>query len=198
MHEPDPCRILARGAGRMRKLLAVFCAGDGVYAWHACSCRTSPEDRQDRPPAIRVLLSSRHRQSGHTACTLPVINRLHLRRSGQPRAECCRTSFSGNSMSACNVVVLSMVSCGCAVIAVMLNTWSPSVALAVGAIGECRGFCPSCGARRMVESAALLVDEVLPHEPMRQWVLCVPCPLGFLFASQPKMMGKALSIVYRT
>ena len=31
-----------------------------------------------------------------------------------------------------------------------------------------RGFCPSCGARRMVESAALLVDDLLPHEPMRQ------------------------------
>lgn len=31
-----------------------------------------------------------------------------------------------------------------------------------------RGFCPSCGARCMAESAALLVDEVLPHEPMRQ------------------------------
>ncbi len=29
-----------------------------------------------------------------------------------------------------------------------------------------RGFCPSCGARRMAESAALLVDDVLPHEPM--------------------------------
>ena len=29
-----------------------------------------------------------------------------------------------------------------------------------------RGFCPSCGARRMAESAALLVDEVLPHAPM--------------------------------
>jgi ribosomal protein S27E len=25
-----------------------------------------------------------------------------------------------------------------------------------------RGFCPSCGARRMAESAALLVDDVLP------------------------------------
>ena len=25
-----------------------------------------------------------------------------------------------------------------------------------------RGFCPSCGARRMVESAALPVDRVLP------------------------------------
>ena len=61
-----------------------------------------------------------------------------------------------------------------------------------------RGFCPSCGARRMAESAALLVDEVLPHEPMRQWVLSVPFPLRFLFASQPKNMGKALGIVYRT
>ena len=26
-----------------------------------------------------------------------------------------------------------------------------------------RGFCPSCGARRIAESAALLVDDVLPH-----------------------------------
>ena len=25
-----------------------------------------------------------------------------------------------------------------------------------------RGFCPSCGARRMADSAALLVDEILP------------------------------------
>ncbi len=50
----------------------------------------------------------------------------------------------------------------------------------------------------MAENAALLVDEVLPHEPMRQWVLSVPFPLRFLFASQPKIMGKALGIVCRT
>jgi hypothetical protein len=50
----------------------------------------------------------------------------------------------------------------------------------------------------MAESAALLVDKVLPHEPMRQWVLSVPFPLRFLFASQAKVMGKALGIVYRT
>ncbi|GAG88930.1 unnamed protein product [marine sediment metagenome] len=31
-----------------------------------------------------------------------------------------------------------------------------------------RGFCPSCGAQRMAESAALLVDEVLPEQPVRQ------------------------------
>jgi len=40
-----------------------------------------------------------------------------------------------------------------------------------------RGFCPSCGAKRMVESTVLLVDTVLPHQPIRQWVLSVPFQL---------------------
>jgi len=60
-----------------------------------------------------------------------------------------------------------------------------------------RGFCPSCGARRMVESAALLVDGVLPHQPMRQWVLSVPFAIRFLFAARPDVMGRVLGIVYR-
>jgi hypothetical protein len=49
----------------------------------------------------------------------------------------------------------------------------------------------------MAESAALLVDEVLPAVPIRQWVLSFPFPLRFLFASRPKIMGKVLGIVYR-
>jgi ribosomal protein S27E len=61
-----------------------------------------------------------------------------------------------------------------------------------------RGFCPSCGAKRMVEHAALLVDDVLPLAPYRQWVLSVPFQLRFLFASYPELMSKALGIVYRT
>lgn len=61
-----------------------------------------------------------------------------------------------------------------------------------------RGFCPSCGARRMVEAAALLVDEVFPARPIRQWVLTVPFPLRFLFAAYPELMGKVLGIVTRT
>jgi hypothetical protein len=32
-----------------------------------------------------------------------------------------------------------------------------------------RGFCPSCGGRRMTERAAHLVDEVVPRVPVRQW-----------------------------
>jgi len=32
-----------------------------------------------------------------------------------------------------------------------------------------RGFCPSCGGRRMTELAAQLVDRVIPEVPVRQW-----------------------------
>ena len=61
-----------------------------------------------------------------------------------------------------------------------------------------RGFCPSCGARRMTGSAALLADEVLPAKPIRQWVLSLPFALRFLLATDPVSLTQVLGIVYRT
>ena len=49
----------------------------------------------------------------------------------------------------------------------------------------------------MAEGAALLVDEVLPREPMRQWLLSVPFALRYLFATDPAVMGQVLDIVTR-
>jgi len=49
----------------------------------------------------------------------------------------------------------------------------------------------------MAESAALLVVEVFPEQPVRQWVLSVPYPLRFLLASRPEVTGRVLRIVYR-
>ena len=60
-----------------------------------------------------------------------------------------------------------------------------------------RGFCPSCGTRRMANSAALLVDEVLPHVPVRQWVLSLPIPLRLLLAHNGNAMSKVLQVVVR-
>jgi len=37
-----------------------------------------------------------------------------------------------------------------------------------------RGFCPSCGAARMVDTAAWLGDAVIPEVPVRPWVLSLP------------------------
>jgi len=50
----------------------------------------------------------------------------------------------------------------------------------------------------MAKSAALLVDEVSPKAPIRQWVLSLLFQLRFLLASYPELMGKVLGIVYRT
>ena len=55
-----------------------------------------------------------------------------------------------------------------------------------------RGFCPSCGARRMAETAALLADEVFPDVPLRQWVISFPFPLRYLFAAHPQAMATVL------
>jgi hypothetical protein len=60
-----------------------------------------------------------------------------------------------------------------------------------------RGFCPSCGARRMAETAALLVDHIFPEQPIRQWVLSLPFALRYLLATRPEVVTQVLSIVYR-
>lgn len=60
-----------------------------------------------------------------------------------------------------------------------------------------RGFCPSCGARRMAESAAHLVDGVIPRVPVRQWVLSFPIPLRILFAAHPGLLTPVLHVIHR-
>ena len=49
----------------------------------------------------------------------------------------------------------------------------------------------------MADSAALLVDEILPFQLMRQWVLSLPSPLRYLFARQPAVMTRVQNIFYR-
>jgi len=49
----------------------------------------------------------------------------------------------------------------------------------------------------MVESAALLMTDILPQQLHRQWVLSVLYPLRWLFAQNPEVMGKALKVVIR-
>lgn len=49
----------------------------------------------------------------------------------------------------------------------------------------------------MAESAAVLVDEVIPQVPVRQWVLSFPIGLRILFAAQPELLTTVLRIVHR-
>ena len=60
-----------------------------------------------------------------------------------------------------------------------------------------RGFCPWCGARRMSQTAAHLVDHVIPHGPVRRWMLSLPIPLRVLLAAQPELVTPVLHVVQR-
>jgi putative transposase len=46
----------------------------------------------------------------------------------------------------------------------------------------------------MAETAAHLVDQVLPRVPVRQWVLSFPIPLRLLFATHPERLASVLQI----
>ena len=61
-----------------------------------------------------------------------------------------------------------------------------------------RGFCPSCAGRRMAQTAAYLVEQVLPWVPTRQWVVSVPIPLRYWTASSQDLTAKVHTIIRRT
>jgi hypothetical protein len=61
-----------------------------------------------------------------------------------------------------------------------------------------RGFCPSCGGRRMAERAAHLVDHVIPPDvPVRQWVLSVPHRLRYRLAYDHRLCRTVLGVFVR-
>jgi hypothetical protein len=60
-----------------------------------------------------------------------------------------------------------------------------------------RGFCPSCGGRRMADTAAYLVDCVLPEVPIRQWVLTLPYPLRYRCAYDAALTSEILRAFLR-
>ena len=66
-------------------------------------------------------------------------------------------------------------------------------------------MCPSCSGRRMANTAAHLVDRVLPSVPVRQYVLSFPYALSGLAATRPevlaslcRILSEELSLHYRT
>jgi Transposase zinc-binding domain/Putative transposase len=60
-----------------------------------------------------------------------------------------------------------------------------------------RGFCPSCGGRRMSELAAQLVDRVIPAVPVRQWVLSLPWSLRYQLAFDAALYTDVLAVFMR-
>lgn len=60
-----------------------------------------------------------------------------------------------------------------------------------------REFCPSCGGRRITESATRLVDEVLPRVLVRQWVVSLLYRLRYLLAWDHALARAVLAVSVR-
>ena len=60
-----------------------------------------------------------------------------------------------------------------------------------------RGACPSCAGRIMANTAANLVDRVLPNVPIREWVLTLPFELRVRAARDPKLVAAVDRILFR-
>jgi len=67
----------------------------------------------------------------------------------------------------------------------------------VGFSCKARGACPSCNAKRMAETAAHLVDHVIPHVAVRQFVLSVPKRLRPYLHHRPRTASAVLHILLR-
>ncbi|MCP4657465.1 MAG: transposase, partial [bacterium] len=66
---------------------------------------------------------------------------------------------------------------------------------------SCKGrLCPSCQARRAADTAAHLVDRLLPEAAYRQYVLTFPREVHFLLSVDPpfmtRMLGAYLQVVF--
>ena len=64
---------------------------------------------------------------------------------------------------------------------------------------SCKGrLCPSCWARRAADTAADLVDRVLPEARYRQWVLTFPWAMRYLLATDRAFQSAVLRTFLRT
>ena len=59
---------------------------------------------------------------------------------------------------------------------------------------KARVWCPSCGGRRMADTAAHLVDRVFPIVPVRQWVLSLPFALRYRMAYDRRLTSDVLNV----
>ena len=59
------------------------------------------------------------------------------------------------------------------------------------------GLCASCAARRMLDIATHLCENVIAPVPLRQWVVTVPLPVRYLLAYNAKLLSEVMRIFVR-
>ena len=58
-----------------------------------------------------------------------------------------------------------------------------------------RGICPSCNTRKMAETAARLVEHLIPRVPCRQWVISFPKRIRYYLQTH-EILQEVLEVVF--
>ena len=142
--------------------------------------------------ALEPAYVYRPRQPEHSVLRQAVVENLDAFLAGCAEAERPVPDFVEKELRAfinCGVVELGAVRVRC-----------PSCGFDRLVPFACKGrggICPSCSARRMAETAANLVDHVLPEAPYRQMVLTVPVPLRYVMAYNAEVCSDVITAFMR-
>ena len=49
----------------------------------------------------------------------------------------------------------------------------------------------------MAQTAAHLIDHIIPRVPVRQWMRSLPIPLRYLVAAHPRLITPVLQVIHR-
>ena len=99
--------------------------------------------------------------------------------------------WNENFMTICSAASSPMAFCGLAVTRARKSCCCPSVASGAGFVRRVR-------AGRMAQTAAHLVECVIPWVPTRQWVVSVPMPLRYWMASSQDLTATVHTIIRTT
>jgi hypothetical protein len=88
----------------------------------------------------------------------------------------------------CGILARGFARCAC-------ESCGKSFAVAFSCKG--RAFCSSCMGRRMADTAAHLVDNVIPHVPVRQWVLSLPYEIRYRMSYDKRLISDVLAVFLR-
>jgi hypothetical protein len=105
--------------------------------------------------------------------------------------QACPRMCNANFTIICSAASWPMAFCGWAVTCASKSCCCPSVASGAGFVRRVR-------AGRMAQTAAHLVECVIPWVPTRQWVVSVPIPLRYWMASSKELTAQMHTIIRTT
>src|SRR6266849_7642011 len=153
------------------------------------ACPDQPEPRRAAPCATwrRGAPAGRWARRSIRGAGWPAVRALGAPAGAFPRTQ--KVLWNSYPHLQCSFLAYGFLRLGC-------DTCKKEVLLAFSC--KRRGFCPSCAGRHMAQTAAHLVERVIPWVPTLQWVVSVPVPLRYWMSASRDLTAQVHTIIRTT